>query len=82
MADESRDDEILGKAYDAKLMRRLLKYLRPYKKYLVSAILLNILVASLPALRRLCAHVQTAVPASWFRGSVSPQSCRLWRLAS
>ena len=24
------DDEILGKAYDARLMRRLLTYLRPY----------------------------------------------------
>jgi ATP-binding cassette subfamily B protein len=28
---ESHDDEILGKAYDARLMRRLLGYLRPYK---------------------------------------------------
>ena len=26
----SHDDEILGKAYDARLMRRLLQYLRPY----------------------------------------------------
>ena len=26
----SHDDEILGKAYDARLMRRLLEYLRPY----------------------------------------------------
>jgi ATP-binding cassette subfamily B protein len=26
-----QDDEILGKAYDARLMRRLLRYLRPYK---------------------------------------------------
>ena len=25
-----QDDEILGKAYDARLMRRLLQYLRPY----------------------------------------------------
>ena len=24
------DDEVLGKAYDARLMRRLLTYLRPY----------------------------------------------------
>jgi ATP-binding cassette subfamily B protein len=30
MAD-AHDDEILGKAYDARLMRRLLGYLRPYK---------------------------------------------------
>jgi ATP-binding cassette subfamily B multidrug efflux pump len=26
----STDDEVLGKAYDARLMRRLLQYLRPY----------------------------------------------------
>lgn len=44
-------DEILGKAYDAKLMRRLLKYVKPYKKYVVLAILLNILVAALGPLR-------------------------------
>jgi ATP-binding cassette, subfamily B, multidrug efflux pump len=29
-----RDDEILGKAYDARLMGRLLRYLRPYWKLL------------------------------------------------
>ena len=30
-SDETQqDDEILGKAYDARLMRRLLVYLRPY----------------------------------------------------
>ncbi|MGB7219986.1 MAG: ABC transporter ATP-binding protein [Vicinamibacterales bacterium] len=28
----SHDDEILGKAYDARLMRRLLQYLRPYRR--------------------------------------------------
>ena len=25
------DDDVLGKAYDARLMRRLLEYLRPYR---------------------------------------------------
>jgi len=30
MADSFHDEEILGKAYDARLMRRLLVYLRPY----------------------------------------------------
>ena len=28
----SADEEVLGKAYDARLMRRLVKYLRPYKR--------------------------------------------------
>lgn len=57
MADDNKDDEILGKAYDAKLMRRLLKYLKPYKKYVVLAITLNILVSSLGPVRPLLTKI-------------------------
>jgi ATP-binding cassette, subfamily B, multidrug efflux pump len=32
--DDHRDDEILGKAYDSRLMARILRYLRPYWKLL------------------------------------------------
>jgi ATP-binding cassette subfamily B protein len=32
------EEEILGKAYDARLMRRLLTYLRPYKRQVATAI--------------------------------------------
>lgn len=45
------DDEILGKAYDSRLMKRLLEFVKPYKKYVVLAILLNVLVAGLGPLR-------------------------------
>jgi ATP-binding cassette subfamily B protein len=51
MSDNKQDDEILGKAYDAKLMKRLLTYIKPYKKYVIIAILLNIFVAALGPLR-------------------------------
>ncbi len=51
MTDSRHEDEILGKAYDAKLMRRLLTYIKPYKKYVLFAILLNIFVAALGPLR-------------------------------
>ncbi|MFN3695207.1 MAG: ABC transporter transmembrane domain-containing protein, partial [Ignavibacterium sp.] len=51
MSDNRHDDEILGKAYDAKLMKRLLTYVKPYKKYVFFAILLNIFVAALGPLR-------------------------------
>ncbi len=51
MSDYRQDDEILGKAYDAKLMKRLLSYIKPYRKYVVFAILLNIFVAALGPLR-------------------------------
>ncbi len=44
-------DDIQGKAYDSKLMRRLLGYIKPYKKYVVLAILLNIIVAGLGPIR-------------------------------
>jgi ATP-binding cassette, subfamily B, multidrug efflux pump len=33
------EEEVLGKAYDARLMRRLLGYLRPHKLYVVGALL-------------------------------------------
>ena len=51
MSDNKQDDEILGKAYDSKLMKRLLTYIKPYKKYVVFAIVLNILVAALGPFR-------------------------------
>ncbi len=44
-------DEIKGKAYDSKLMKRLLGYVKPYKKYVVFAILLNVVVAGLGPVR-------------------------------
>jgi len=44
-------DDIQGKAYDSKLMKRLLGYVRPYKKYVVLAIVLNIIVAGLGPIR-------------------------------
>jgi ATP-binding cassette subfamily B protein len=34
------EDEILGKAYDSRLMRRIVAYLRPYKAKVVTALLL------------------------------------------
>jgi len=43
------DDEVLGKAYDARLMRRLLQYLRPYWR-LVAAALVAIFTGSLAEL--------------------------------
>jgi ATP-binding cassette subfamily B protein len=32
------DDEVLGKAYDGRLMRRLLTYLRPYRPQVALAV--------------------------------------------
>lgn len=51
MSDYKGEEEILGKAYDAKLMKRLLSYVKPYKRFVIFAILLNIVVAALGPIR-------------------------------
>ncbi len=42
-----QDEEVLGKAYDSRLMRRLLTYLRPYKRYVALALALILLESAL-----------------------------------
>src|SRR3990172_3897759 len=49
--DYHSEDEVLGKAYDSRLMRRLLTYIKPYRKYIILAILMNIVVAALGPVR-------------------------------
>ena len=49
--DYKKDEEILGKAYDSKLMKRLLSYAKPYRKYIFIAIIMNIVVAALGPVR-------------------------------
>ena len=39
MADSFHEEEVLGKAYDARLMRRLLAYLRPYRRVVFFALI-------------------------------------------
>jgi ATP-binding cassette, subfamily B, multidrug efflux pump len=51
MSDYKGEEEILGKAYDAKLMKRLLGYVKPYKHFVIFAILMNIIVAALGPIR-------------------------------
>lgn len=46
MADQ-HEEEVLGKAYDARLMRRLLTYLWPYKWYALASLVLTIVSAPL-----------------------------------
>jgi len=45
------DEEILGKAYDARLMRRLLKYLKPYRRHVALGVLLAVVVSATEAVR-------------------------------
>src|SRR5437868_8946927 len=46
----NQEEEVLGKAYDARLMRRLLTYLRPYRWQVVVALVAIILKAGLDVL--------------------------------
>ncbi|MBI4428076.1 MAG: ABC transporter ATP-binding protein [Ignavibacteriales bacterium] len=45
------EEEVLGKAYDARLMRRLLKYLRPYRWHVAFGIVMSIVISGMEALR-------------------------------
>ena len=45
------EEEILGKAYDARLMKRLIKYLKPYRWYVLLGVLLSIIVSGMEAVR-------------------------------
>ena len=40
MANLQPDDETLGKAYDARLVRRLVVYVRPYRRLVLGALAL------------------------------------------
>jgi ATP-binding cassette subfamily B multidrug efflux pump len=46
-----QEEEVLGKAYDARLMRRLMKYLKPYRWYVALGIIFSLLVSALEAMR-------------------------------
>jgi ATP-binding cassette subfamily B protein len=46
-----QEEEVLGKAYDGRLMRRLLQYARPYAPQVVGAILLTVFISALSPLR-------------------------------
>src|SRR5260370_42473320 len=46
----TQEEEVLGKAYDGRLMRRLLTYLRPYKGHVVVALGAIILKSGLDVL--------------------------------
>ncbi|MBI1806409.1 MAG: ABC transporter ATP-binding protein [Ignavibacteria bacterium] len=45
------EEEILGKAYDSRLMKRLLKYLKPYRRYVALGIIMSIAVSAMEAVR-------------------------------
>lgn len=65
MATATPDDEAIGKAYDARLARRLLAYVRPYRKIVVAALCLIAVEAGLQLVGPLLTRriIDVAVPA-------------------
>ena len=45
------EDEVLGKAIDSQIMRRLLSYFKPYYKHIIIATILTITISALAAIR-------------------------------
>ena len=48
--ESQKDDDVVGKAYDGRLMRRLVAYLRPYKGQAVVSLVAVLLKAGLDVL--------------------------------
>ena len=72
----SQEEEVLGKAYDAHLMRRLLTYLRPYSWQVAVALVSIILKAGLDILGPFL--TKTAIDKYLARSSASPSILDPW----
>jgi ATP-binding cassette, subfamily B, multidrug efflux pump len=46
-----QEEESLGKAYDSRLMSRLLKYLKPYRWHVIAGIIMSVAVSGMEAIR-------------------------------
>src|SRR3954447_970711 len=68
MAEAHHEEEVLGKAYDARLMRRLLGYLRPYRWQTVLALV----SIALKALADITGPVLTMVAIDRYLAHVTP----------
>jgi ATP-binding cassette, subfamily B, multidrug efflux pump len=64
------EEEILGKAYDARLMRRLLRYMRPYYRHVLAAVLCLIAYSVL----QVCAPLLTKTAIDRYISSPSPDA--------
>ncbi len=52
-----QEDEILGKALDTKLLKRLLEYIRPYRFHVLGSILLTLLISAFGPIRPLLTKI-------------------------
>ncbi len=69
MSAEAQDDQIAGKAYDARLMRRLLSYIRPHRRAAALALLCIVASSGLSVLPPLL--TKTAIDRFISRGDLS-----------
>lgn len=68
MNDHFHEDEVLGKAFDAKLMRRLIHFLTPYRALFAVCVLLTVLIAGIqlviPYISKIAVDSYMTVPQS------------------
>src|SRR5450755_2649019 len=72
----NQEDEVVGKAYDGRLMRRLLGYLRPYKWHVLVALTAIILKSGLDVLGPYLTKI--AIDKYLARSADSPSSSHSW----
>src|SRR3954463_15891306 len=77
-ATQSHEDDVLGKAYDRKLMRRLLVYTRPYRKLMYGAFALLCVEGGVQGVGPLLTRrvIDVAVPARHGGGGGAGSRCR------
>ena len=68
-ASQTHDDDILGKAYDRKLMRRLLVYTRPYRGLMYGAFALLGVEGAIQVLGPLLTRRVRSGPTTWIAPS-------------
>ena len=65
----SVEEEVLAKAYDSRLMRRLLGYLRPYAGYIALSLVFLVIYSAL----QICGPLLTKVAIDKYDGLVAPE---------
>ena len=60
------EEEVLGKAYDSRLMKRLLRYLRPYRGQVAVALVSIVLKAVADVLGPFGRNQEIAALGAWF----------------
>src|SRR6478735_7349265 len=79
-ATQPHEDDVLGKAYDRKLMRRLLVYTRPYRTLMYGAFALLCVEGGVQVVGALLAEVVTSYGQTWLTSLLGQRVMRDLRM--